>query len=136
MLSTLLVEEAQGRSVLELPLPDFSVATAGFAVEYLEHHAVEPVAELDPPLRQSLDALISSWDRSFLASVTQKGAAQLPLLLTLAAYLDLVPLRNLCAASLAAAIQIEPDVAAVFGTSAPTAAETEAACAEFPWLAE
>ena len=133
LLSTL---RSETDSALEVPTPDFCVAVTSAAVEFLEHHLAEPFAEIEPPLKQSFEDTVSTWDRSFLTSVQQRGPHAVPELLTLSCYLDIPDLRSLCAAFLASSLQncSDGDVFGLVGVESITEEEIERSCANFPWL--
>ncbi len=137
LLSALSGEANAGQDAVEVPLPDFDSTTVGAAVEFLQHHQTEPFAELDPPLRQAFDDIIGAFDRNFLTSIYERGPSAVPLLLAFACYTDIVPLRALCAASLASQAQSlkDEDILGLFGVEGDEAM-IDAACAPFPWLAE
>jgi hypothetical protein len=135
-LLTAVASEHEG--ILEVPLPDFDVATVGHAIDFLDHHESEPFADLEPPLRQPFDAVVSSWDKSFVATLQQKGATGLLALLSLACYLDIGTLRALCSAAIAAMLQgvADNDIHSLFGVEAMDDDATTTACREYPWLLE
>ena len=133
LLATLRTESSDP---LEVPTPDFKVATASAAVEFLEHHVVEPFADIEPPLKQPFEDCISTWDRSFLTAVQQRGPTAVAELLTFACYLDIPQLRSLCSASLASSLQScgEHEVFGQLGVDPLSDAAVDKACSNFPWL--
>ena len=136
-----MLDECPGSIVV--PLPDFSASTVRHFIEFAEHHESEPLPEVEAPLRQPLESMLSSWDRNFLNAVRDAGepgsCRQLLALLTLTTYLDAPGLRNLCAASIAADLQrcaSDSEIAALFGQAGIDDAAVKTVARDFPWLAD
>lgn len=131
-LITAVLDSCNSTSLIEVPLTDFSAASVRRVTEYMTHHIDEPVPELERPLRTELEAAVGAWDWNFVQSIAAQSLCDLLEVLTLAVYLGVAPLRDLCSAYCAMVVRNAPE-AAIPGLFSVDAAPN-LPLAEFPWL--
>lgn len=97
-----MIDDDAGDEAQEIPLPNVKSTILALVVEFIRHHAAEPMNEIEKPLKSAnMAEVVQEWYAGFV-SVDQEILFELILA---ANYMDIKPLLDLTCATVASMIK-------------------------------
>ena len=97
-----MIDDNEDEEIQEIPLPNVKAQVLAKVVEFCRHHAANPMAEIEKPLKSAnMSEVVDDWDAEFV-NLEQEVLFELILA---ANYMDIKPLLDLTCAKVASMIK-------------------------------